>query len=73
MVEQFYLRYLDVAHKWLDDTKTTIELMVSINGFGDFVLTYVHTNDDIETCKTKEAYYMDILLNVIKENCNENK
>lgn len=71
MVEKFYLRYLDVEHKWLDDTKTTVELMVSILGFGDFVLTYVHTNDDVETCKTKEDYYMDILLNVIRENCKE--
>lgn len=71
MVEKFYLRYLDVEHKWLDDTKTTVELMVSIRGFGDFVLTYVHTNDDVETCKSKEDHYMDILLNVIRENCKE--
>ena len=71
MVEKFYLRYLDVKHKWLDDTKTTVELMVSILGFGDFVLTYVHTNDDVETCKAKEDYYMDILLNVIRENCKD--
>lgn len=69
MVTGFYLKYLDVAHKWLDDTKTTIELIATIKGFGEFVLTYIHTDDDIETCKSKEDYYMEILLNVIREEC----
>lgn len=69
MVTGFYLKYLDVAHKWLDDTKTTIELIATINGFHDCVLTYVHTDDDIKTCKAKEDYYMEILLNVIREGC----
>lgn len=69
MVTGFYLKYLDVAHKWLDNTKTTIELIATINGFHDVVMTYVHTNDDIETCKEKEDYYMEILLNVIREEC----
>lgn len=67
MVTGFYLKYLDVTHKWLDDTKTTVELIATINGFYDAVLTYVHTNDDIETCKNKEDYYLDILLNVIRD------
>lgn len=68
MVEKFYLRYLDVESKWVDDTKTTIELMVHIQGFGDIVLTHVHTDDDIETCKQHESEIIEILLNVIREN-----
>lgn len=69
MVTRFYLKYLDVAHKWIDDTKTTIELIATVNGIHDFVLTYVHTDDDVETCKSKEDYYMEILLNVIRTEC----
>lgn len=69
MVTGFYLKYLDVAHKWLDDTKTTIELIATISGFHDVVMTYVHTDDDIEMCKSKEDYYIEILLSVIREEC----
>lgn len=72
MVKKFYLKYLDIEYKWLDGTKTTVELIVEISGFGEFVLSYVHTDDDIETCKEKEDKYMEILLNVIKENCKDN-
>ncbi len=69
MITTFYLKYLNVEHKWLDNTKTTVELMASIFGYGDVVLTYVHTDDDIETCKEKEDYYMEVLLNVIRDEC----
>lgn len=69
MVEGFYLKYLDVAYKWLDDTKTTIELIAKMRWGNDVVLTYVHTTDDIETCKKKKDFYMDILLKEIQKNC----
>lgn len=73
MVEKFYLKYLDVEYKWVDGTKTIVELCTTIAGIGDFVLTYVHTEDDIDTCKKNEKEYMDILLNVVRENCLQNE
>ena len=69
MVNGFYLKYLDVAHKWLDGTKTTVELVAEMAWGNDIVLTYVHTTDDIETCKSRKVFYMDILLKAIQKNC----
>lgn len=69
MVKGFYLKYLDVAHKWLDGTKTTVELVAEMAWCNDIVLTYVHTTDDIKTCKDKKEFYMDVLLKAIQKNC----
>ena len=52
MVKGFYLKYLDVAHKWLDGTKTTDELDAEMAWGNDIVQTYDHTTDDFETCKS---------------------
>lgn len=66
----YELVFLDVSHKWLDDTKTTVEL-VFYDMFGaSTVLAYVHTDDDIETAKSKSDELIDLLLKTIKENIN---
>lgn len=68
MVDKLYLKYLDVCHKWVDGTKTTIELMIHCREIPyDIVLSYVHTNETIEECKTHEQYFIDLMLKTINE------
>jgi len=68
MVKKLYLRYLDVSHKWIDNTKTTVELMISCSEIPyDIVLSYVHTDETIEECRTHEQDYIDLMLKTINE------
>ena len=60
--------FLDVSNKWLDDTKTTVELIYHDELGATTVLAYVHTNKTVgETEKDKDKY-IDIMLKTIKEN-----
>lgn len=66
---RYYLRYLDVEHKWVDGTKTTVELMLDDYSIPfDIVLAYVHTNDTIEQCKKREDEFINLMLETIKNN-----
>ena len=39
----------------------------------DIVLCYVHTDDSVEECKEQEDYYLDFLINYIKEDVKKDK
>jgi len=61
-----YVKYLDVKHKWLDDTKTTVELVAKLFGGTEVVIAYVHTSDSISEAEQKKEYYLDVMLETIK-------
>lgn len=64
----YEIQFLDVAHKWIDNTKTTVEL-IYYNELGlPIILAYIHTDDIIEVAKGKKAEYINIMLKTIKEN-----
>lgn len=66
----YEVAFLDVSRKWLDNTKTTVEL-IYYNELGTpTVLAYVHTDDTVETAKSKKEEYVDLMLKTIKENIN---
>ena len=68
MLRKMFLRYLNVEHKWLDGTKTTVELMMHFHEIPyDIVLAYVHTDETIEECKTHEQDFIDLMLKTINE------
>jgi hypothetical protein len=60
--------FLDISHKWLDDTKTTVELIYHDELGTPTVLAYVHTNKTVEEAQINKDKYVDIMLNTIKEN-----
>lgn len=67
----FDIIFLDVQHKWLDDTKTTVEL-IYYNELGiPTVLTYIHTNDTLEQAKEDKNHYLNIMLNLIRKDVNK--
>jgi tRNA G10 N-methylase Trm11 len=64
----FEIRILDVSHKFVDDTKTTTELIL-IDHFGhETVVSYVHSDDTKEQVLTQKEEYEKLLLGVIKDN-----
>lgn len=68
----YELKYLNVAHKWMDGTKTTVEL-IYYDMFGQpVILAYVHTDDEIEVAKQKEEKIIDVMLGVIRNNLKSN-
>lgn len=64
----YELVFLDVSHKWLDNTKTTVELIFHDTFGVSTVLAYTHTDNDINTAKSKSDELIDLLLKTIKEN-----
>lgn len=67
MICTYELEFLDVAHKWLDDTKTTVQL-VYYNEIGNKnILAYVHDDCILEVAKSMPDYYLDIMFDVIRK------
>ncbi|KIN79774.1 MULTISPECIES: hypothetical protein [Clostridium] len=64
----YEVAFLDVSRKWLDNTKTTVELIYYDELGTPTVLAYVHTDDAVETAKSKRNEYIDLMLKTIKEN-----
>ena len=61
MLKKIYLEY--VAR----NSKTKIELWGAFSGIGCIEMNSIETDDDIDTCKSKEDYYVDLLLSQMKE------
>lgn len=64
----FEIKFLDVRKKWLDNTKTTIELILYDYFDIPTVVSYVHTDEDIKIAKKNKEKYIDLMLKTIKEN-----
>lgn len=65
---RYYIKYLDVRHKWLDDTKTTVELIFQDFFGAECVLAYVHSDMDIPEAKENQDMFIDLMLETIKSN-----
>lgn len=64
----YELEFLDVKHKFVDDTQTTVQL-VFYNELGRrTILAYVHTDEDVEDAETNKESYVDLMFETIK--CN---
>lgn len=66
MQPRYYIKYLDVKHKWLDDTQTTVELIFQDRLGIECVLAYVHTEMDIPEAKENQDMFIDLMLETIK-------
>ena len=63
----FELEFLDVAHKWADDTQTTVQLVYYDELGLKSVLAYVHDDLGKEAAKTMSNYYLDLMFDVIRK------
>lgn len=69
----YEVKFIDVSHKWVDNTKTTAELIFYDMLGRPVILAYVHSDDTVEEAKTKKEEYLDLMLKVIKDTImNEN-
>lgn len=64
----YEVKFIDVSHKWLDNTKTTAELIFYDMLGRSIVLAYVHSDDTVEEAKKDKEKYLDLMLKTIKEN-----
>jgi hypothetical protein len=64
----YEVKFIDVSHKWLDNTKTTAELIFYDMLGRPMVLAYVHSDDTIEEARSNKEKYLDIMLKTIKDN-----
>jgi hypothetical protein len=64
----YEVKFIDVSHKWVDDTKTTAELIFYDMLGRPVVLAYVHRDDTVEEAKANKEKYLDLMLKTIKDN-----
>lgn len=63
---RYYVKYLDVKNKWVDSTKTTVELIFQDRLGVECVLAYVHTGMDISEAKQNQDTFIDLMLKTIR-------
>lgn len=64
----YEVKFIDVSHKWVDNTKTTAELIFYDMLGKPVVLAYVHSDDTVQEAKKNKEEYLDVMLKTIKEN-----
>jgi hypothetical protein len=64
----YELVFLDVRHKWVDGTKTTVELVYYDELGRTIVLAYVHTDYTLEEAIENREEYIEMMLDTIKSN-----
>ena len=66
----YELEFLDVDKKWVDDTKTTIQLVYYDEIGNKTILGYVHDDLDIENAKIRaiSGFYLNLIFEEIRRN-----
>lgn len=61
MLKKIYLEY--VTH----NSKTRVKFWGAFSGIGCIEMDSLETDDNIETCKSREDYYVDLFLNRMRD------